>query len=41
MDLISNRTLEITKLAMDGLVDRQHAIASNIANVNTPGFQRK
>lgn len=41
MDLISNRTLEMTKLAMDGLVDRQHAIASNIANVNTPGFQRK
>ena len=41
MDLISNRTLEITKLAMDGLIDRQHAIASNIANVNTPGFQRK
>ena len=22
-------------------MDRQHAIASNIANVNTPGFQRK
>lgn len=41
MDLISNRTIEITKLGMDGLMDRQHAIASNIANVMTPGFQRK
>lgn len=26
---------------MDGLSQRQHAIASNIANVMTPGFQRK
>ena len=41
MDLITNRTIEITKLGMDGLMDRQHAIASNIANVMTPGFQRK
>lgn len=41
MDLITNRTIEMTRLAMNGLVDRQHAIASNIANVNTPGFQRK
>ncbi len=41
MDLISNRTIEITKLGMDGLMVRQHAIASNIANVMTPDFQRK
>lgn len=41
MDLISNRTIEITKLGMDGLMDRQHAISSNIANVMTPDFQRK
>ena len=41
MDLISNRTIEITKLGMDGLMSRQHAIASNIANVMTPGFQRQ
>ena len=41
MDIISNRTMNITQLAMNGLVDRQHAIASNIANVMTPGFQRK
>ena len=41
MDLISNRTIEITKLGMDGLMDRQHAVASNIANVMTPDYQRK
>ena len=41
MDLISDRTMSITKLGMDGLMDRQHAIASNIANVMTPGYQRK
>ena len=41
MDLISNRTIEITKLGMDGLMSRQHAVSSNIANVMTPGFQRK
>lgn len=41
MDLISNRTIEITRLGMNGLMDRQHAIASNIANVMTPGYQRK
>lgn len=41
MDLISSRTIEITKLGMDGLMDRQHAISSNIANVMTPDFQRK
>ncbi len=41
MDLISSRTIEITKLGMDGLLDRQQAISSNIANVMTPGYQRK
>ncbi len=41
MDLITSRTMKITQLGMDGLMDRQHAIASNIANVNTPGYQRK
>ena len=41
MDLLTNRTMEITHLGMNGLMDRQHAIASNIANVNTPGYQRK
>ena len=41
MDLITDRTMNITQLGMNGLMDRQHAIASNIANVMTPGFQRK
>ena len=41
MDLISSRTIEITKLGMDGLVERQQAISSNIANVVTPDYQRK
>ncbi len=41
MDLITSRTMEITRLGMDGLMDRQQAISSNIANVVTPGYQRK
>ena len=41
MDLISNRAIEVMHLGMDGLLQRQHAIGSNIANVMTPGFQRK
>lgn len=41
MDLITSRTMEITKLGMDGLMDRQQAISSNIANVMTPDYQRK
>ena len=41
MDIISSRTIEITKLGMDGLLQRQQAISSNIANVMTPDYQRK
>ena len=41
MDLIRSRTTDILKLGMDGLMDRQHAISSNIANVMTPDYQRK
>lgn len=41
MDLITSRTMEITRLGMDGLMDRQQAISSNIANVMTPDYQRK
>ena len=41
MDIISSRTIEITKLGMDGLMDRQQAISSNIANVMTSDYQRK
>ena len=41
MDLISTRTIDITKLAMDGLMMRQKAITANTANVLTPDYQRK
>ena len=41
MDLISSTAMNITKLAMDGLMARQSAIASNTANVETPDYQRK
>ena len=41
MDLITSRTIDILKLGMDGLMDRQQAISSNIANVMTPDYQRK
>lgn len=41
MDLISSRTIDITKLALDGLMMRQKAITANTANVITPGYQRK
>lgn len=41
MDFISNRTIDITKLAMDGLMTRQKAITANTANVMTPDYQRK
>lgn len=41
MDLFNVRAVEVTKLAMDGLVKRQSAIASNTANAMTPDYQRK
>lgn len=41
MDLISTRTIDLTKLAMDGLLMRQKAITANTANVTTPNYQRK
>ncbi len=41
MDLFNVRAIEVSKLAMDGLVKRQTAIASNTANAMTPNYQRK
>ena len=41
MDLVSTRTIDMTKLAMDGLLMRQKAITANSANVMTPDYQRK
>jgi len=41
MDLISTRSMDITKYALDGLMVRQQAITANTANVMTPDYQRK
>ena len=41
MDILASRDIEITNLALNGLMKRQHAIAANAANVMTPGYQRK
>ena len=41
MDILSSRTSRINQLALDGLQERQRAIGANIANVETPGYQRK
>lgn len=41
MDLITTRAIDLTKLAMDGLMMRQKAITANTANVMTPDYQRK
>lgn len=41
MDLISTRAIDITKLALDGLMARQKAITANTANVMTPNYVRK
>ena len=41
MELFNNRAMEVTKLAMDGLLERQKAISSNTANVMTDDYQRK
>lgn len=37
----STRAIDITKMAMDGLMARQQSIAANTANVMTPNYQRK
>lgn len=41
MDFLTSRAMNVTKLALDGLMMRQQAIASNTANVMTPDYQRK
>ena len=41
MDLFNVRAIEVSKLAMDGLLERQKAISSNTANAMTPEYQRK
>ncbi len=41
MDLFNIRAVEVTKLAMDGLLKRQDAISANTANAMTDDYQRK
>jgi flagellar basal-body rod protein FlgB len=41
MDLISNFSMDLVNKAMDGLQQRQTAVASNLANVDTPGYRRQ
>lgn len=41
MDLFNVRAIEVSNLAMNGLLERQSAIASNTANAMTPDYQRK
>lgn len=41
MELFNVRAIEVTKLAMDGLLNRQSAIAANTANSMTDEYQRK
>jgi len=38
--IVDNNTVDLLKLALDAAGMRQQAIAQNIANANTPGYQR-
>ena len=38
--IIESRSIQAVEMALDARMARQQAIASNIANVNTPGFKR-
>lgn len=38
--LIDNRSMQLAREALTGLSQRQAAVANNIANIDTPGFQR-
>lgn len=40
MDILSNQTIDVLAKALDGHAMRHKAIASNIANAETPGFKR-
>jgi flagellar basal-body rod protein FlgB len=36
---VGSTSIQALQFALDGLTAQQHAIANNLANVNTPGFQ--
>ena len=40
MDLISTRAIEVANLALDGLAARHRVLSANVANAQTPGYQR-
>ncbi len=40
-DILNTRYLQVARQALSGLSAREEAIASNIANIDTPGYQRK
>ncbi len=39
--ILGDARLGVLQTALDGLAARQQAIAGNIANIDTPGYQRK
>lgn len=39
--IMNNRAMRVLTGALDGLSERQSAISSNIANAETPGYQRR
>ncbi|HZQ34582.1 MAG TPA: flagellar basal body rod protein FlgB [Dehalococcoidia bacterium] len=39
--ILGDSRLGVLQTALDGLAGRQQAIAGNIANIDTPGYQRK
>jgi len=41
MDLITSLTSQVMNKALDGLAKRHKAIASNLANVDTPNYRRR
>jgi flagellar basal-body rod protein FlgB len=41
MDIMTTPTLAVLQDALDYSSTRQSALAANIANINTPGYQRK
>ena len=41
MRLLDGPVLQAAQAALSGLSQRQEAIAANIANIDTPGYQRK
>lgn len=41
MDFISDKTMDVTTLALDGLMKRHKILSANIANAEVKGYQRQ